>query len=51
MDTTWAQCEQVGHLLSMMVELKEEVERLRIIQDCGKGMGWWSCTLPFLQEG
>jgi len=34
MDTTWAQCEQVGHLLSMMVELKEEVERLRSIWGC-----------------
>jgi len=50
-DTTCVRCEQVYDLLSLMVELKEEVERLRIIQDCGKGMGWWSCTLPFLQEG
>lgn len=50
-DTTCVQCEQVEDLLSLAVELKEEVERLRSIWDCGKGIDWWSHTLPSLQEG
>ena len=33
------------------MELKGEVESLRSIQDCGKGIDWWSHTLPSLQEG
>jgi len=44
-------CEQVDDLLSLVVELKEEVERLTSIRDCGKGIDWWSRTLPSLQEG
>ena len=50
-DTTCVRCEQVEDLLSLVVELKEEVERLRSIWDCGKGIDWWSHTLPSLQEG
>ena len=50
-DTTCVQCEQVGALLSLVVELKEEVEKLRSIWSCEKGTGWWSCALPSLQEG
>ena len=50
-DTTCVRCEQVGDLLSLVEELKEEVERLRSIRDCGKGIEWWSCTLSSLQEG
>ena len=50
-DTSCVQCEQVDDLLSLVGELKGEVERLRSIQDCGKGIDWWSRTLPSLQEG
>ena len=50
-DTTCVRCEQVEDLFSLVVELKEEVERLRSIWDCGKGIDWWSLTLPSLQEG
>ena len=50
-DTSCVQCEQVDDLLSLVGELKGEVERLRSIRDCGKGIDWWSCTLPSLQEG
>jgi len=49
--TTCAQCEQVDDLLSMVVKLKEEVERLRSIWDCGREIDWWSCILSSLQEG
>ena len=50
-DTACVRCEQVGDLLSLVLELKEEAERLRSIRDCGKGIAWWSRTLPSLQEG
>ena len=50
-DTTRVQCEQVDDLLSLVMELKEEVESLTSIWVCGKGINWWSCTLPSLQEG
>ena len=49
-DTTCVQCEQVDDLLSLVVELKEKLERLRSISDCAKGIDWWSCTLSSLQE-
>lgn len=43
--------EQVDDLLSLVVELKEEVERLRSIWDCGKRIDRWSCARLSLQEG
>ena len=49
-DTTCVRCEQVGDLLSLVEELKEEVERLRSIWNCGKGTDRWSCAQPSLQE-
>ncbi len=49
--TTCVQCEQVEDLLSLVVELKEEVERLRSIWDCGKRIDRWSCARLSLQEG
>ena len=33
-DTTCVKCEQVDELLSLVVKLREEVERLRAIRDC-----------------
>lgn len=50
-DTTYMWCEQVDDLLSLVVEIKEEIERLRSMEDCRKGIDWWSRTLPCLQEG
>ena len=50
-DTACVQCEQVEDLLSLVVELKEEVERLRSVWDCGKEIDWWSCAMLSLQEG
>ena len=33
-DSTCVRCEQVDELLSLVVELKEEVQRLRTIREC-----------------
>ena len=38
-------CEQVDELLSLVVELKEEVERLRTIRECEREIDWWSDSL------
>ena len=35
-------CEQVDELLSLVVELREEVERLRTIRECEQEIDWWS---------
>ena len=35
-------CNQVGDLLSLVVQLKGEVEGLRTIRECEKETGWWS---------
>jgi len=48
-DTICGLCEQVDDLLSLVVELKEEVERLGSIQDCEREID--GITLPSLQEG
>lgn len=37
-------------LLSMVTELKKEVERLRHIRECEQEIDWWSNSLPYLQE-
>ena len=50
-DTSCVRCEHVDDLLSLVVEVKWEVESLRSILHCGKGIDWWSHTLPSLQEG
>ena len=42
--------EQVDDLLSLVVELKEEVKRLRSIWDCEREIDWWSHAQPSLQE-
>ena len=38
-------CEQVDELLSLVVELREEVERLRTIRECEWEIDWWSDSL------
>jgi len=39
-------CDQVNDLLSLVAELKEEVEILRIIRECEREIDWWSHALP-----
>lgn len=39
---TCDKCEQVNDLLSLMADLKEEVERLTSIRECEKEVDWWS---------
>ena len=42
-------CDQVNDLLSLVAELKEEVERLRSIRECEREIDWWSRTLLSLK--
>ena len=44
-DSTCVRCEQLNDLLSLVVDLKEEVERLRSIKECEREIDWWSQTL------
>ena len=37
-------------LLTIVTELKEEVERLRSIRACEQEIDWWSNSLPYLRE-
>ena len=39
---TCKRCDQLNDLLSLVIDLKEEVERLRTIKDCGREIDWWS---------
>ena len=41
-DSTCVRCEQVSDLISVVVNLKEDVERLRSIIECEQEIGWWS---------
>ena len=41
-DATCVRCKQVDELLSLVVELREEVERLRSIRECEWEIDWWS---------
>ena len=43
--TTCVRCEQVEDLLGLVVELREEVERLRTIRECEWEIDWWSDSL------
>ena len=44
--------DQLDDLLSLVVELKKEVERLRSIRECERELDWWSSTLaPLKQQG
>lgn len=42
--------EQVNDLLSLVAELREEVERLRSIRGSEREVGWWSSALLSLRE-
>ena len=43
-------CAQVEELLSQVAELREEVNRLRIIRESEMEIDWWRCTLPSLRQ-
>ncbi|XP_074667595.1 uncharacterized protein LOC141917867 [Strix aluco] len=49
-DNTCVRCDQLDDLLSLVVELKEEVERLRSIRECEREIDWWSNTLAPLKQ-
>ena len=49
-DSVCVRCEQVDDLVSLVAELKEEVERLRAIGECEQEIDWWSNSLPSLKE-
>jgi len=49
-DNSCVRCEQVNDPLSLVAELKEEVERLRNIRECEREINWWSRTLPSLRQ-
>jgi len=40
----------VNDLLSLVAELKEEVERLRSIRECEREIDWWGNTMPSLRQ-
>uniref|UniRef100_A0A8C8E8K1 SGNH hydrolase-type esterase domain-containing protein n=1 Tax=Otus sunia TaxID=257818 RepID=A0A8C8E8K1_9STRI len=44
-DSACVRCDQLDDLLSLVAELKEEVERLRSIRECEREIDWWSSTL------
>ena len=50
-DSTSVKYEQVDKLLSLVVELKEEVERLRTIREREQEIAWWSDSLACQREG
>ncbi|GAB0178621.1 hypothetical protein GRJ2_000327400 [Grus japonensis] len=43
-------CDHVDDLLSLVAELREEVERLRSIREAEREIDWWSQTLPSLKQ-
>ncbi|GAB0207770.1 mitochondrial enolase superfamily member 1 [Grus japonensis] len=43
-------CDQADDLLSLVAELREEVERLRSIREAEKEIDWWSQALPSLRQ-
>ncbi|PKU48703.1 rna-directed dna polymerase from mobile element jockey-like [Limosa lapponica baueri] len=49
-DTHCVRCEQINGLLRQVVELREEVERLRSIRECESEIDWWSRTLRQRQQ-
>ena len=42
---TSIRCDQLSDLLSLVTDLKEEVERLRTIKDCEREIDWWCQSL------
>ena len=50
-DSTYVRCEQVDELIQLVVELKEEVQRLRTIRECEWEIDWWSDSLACQRKG
>ena len=42
---TCIRCDQLNNLLSLVIDLKEEIERLRTIKDCEREIDWWCQSL------
>ena len=49
-ENSCGRCTQVEELLSLVAELREEVYRLRSIQESEKEIDWWNHTLPSLEQ-
>ncbi|GAB0208322.1 hypothetical protein GRJ2_003297900 [Grus japonensis] len=49
-ENSCVRCDQVDDLLSLVAELREEVERLRSIREAEKEIDWWSQALPSLRQ-
>lgn len=50
MEETCLRCEQENDLLSLVAELREEVERLRCIRESEREIDRWSSALQSLRE-
>ena len=40
-DSTCLRCDRLNHFLSVEVDMKEEVKRLRSIRECEREIDWW----------
>lgn len=49
-DMIYVRCDQVDDLLCMMVELKEEMERLRSTRKCKQAIDWWNNSQQYQRE-
>ena len=47
-NSTCSQLMQVDDLFSMVMELKEGVQRSRSFGECKREIDWWSNSLPYL---
>ena len=47
---TCLRCDQLNDLLSLAIDLKEDVERLRTIKDCEREIDWWCQSLSALRS-
>jgi len=44
-DSTCLRCDRLNHFLSLEVDMKEEVKRVRSIRECEREIDWWCQTL------
>ena len=49
-ENSCVRCDRVDDLLSMVAELREEVERLRSIRESEKEIDWWNQALSSLRQ-
>ena len=50
-DSACVRCERVDELIQLVVELKEEMQRLRAIRECEREIDWWSDSLACRRKG